>query len=123
MKGNRVDEIDKARERALNADCAKSQICLIHVFKIMCQAINNAETREGMSLAGSEIQQSSRTNRRNRTCVCVRLGGVGAGCGRGREGKRGERKFFTISHLSDCRSWQSSQSQKSLGQTIRKARD
>ena len=32
MKGNRVDEIDKARERAPNADCAKSQICLNLTF-------------------------------------------------------------------------------------------
>ena len=64
MKGNRVDEIDKARERAPNADCAKSQICLnLTFFKIMCQAINNAETgRDGaLSWRGRKLPTEQRS--------------------------------------------------------------
>lgn len=96
MKGNRVDEIDKARERAPNADCAKSQICLnLTFFKIMCQAINNAETgRDGAWLGQDSTKAAELIEETERVSVCETgcvWGGGGAG---GREGKRGERKFL-----------------------------
>lgn len=93
MKGNRVDEIDKARERALNADCAKSQICLnLTFFKIMCQAINNAETGRDGAWLGQDSTKAAELQKKQNVSVCET-----GWWGRVRQGERGkerERKFL-----------------------------
>lgn len=95
MKGNRVDEIDKARERALNADCAKSQICLnLTFFKIMCQAINNAETgRDGAWLGQDSTKAAELIEETERVSVCE-TGWRGVGVRQWGEREREEKGSF-----------------------------